>query len=175
MLHYDGITFSEEATHCNGSLDLGIVQNSYCEIPMTTLTASPFLLPQGRLIQARVTAKNSLGRSTYSSVNTGGVLAQLVPHKPPSAPQRNASTTPSQLVVNYPNLTGAFTGGSQIVSLQLQWDAGTGGETWTTLIGESPYSTTTSYSYTSAIIDPGRVYKFRYRARNVFGWGQYSD
>ena len=98
-----------------------------------------------------------------------------MPHKPPSPPARTASTTPSQLVVDYPTLTGDYTGGNQIVSLHLQWDAGTGGETWTTLIGESPYATSTSYSYTSAIIDPGRDYKFRYRAANAFGWGPFSD
>ena len=77
--------------------------------------------------------------------------------------------------MEYPNLVGDYTGGNQIISLQLQWDSGTGGETWTTLIGASPYSTTTSYSYSSALIDAGRVYKFRYKARNQIGWGEYSD
>lgn len=95
----------------------------------------------------------------------------MVPHKPPSAPSRASATTISQLVVIYPNLSGDFTGGNQIISLNLQWDSGTGGEKWTTLIGENPFSTTTSYSYSSALIDAGRNYKFRYRARNAIGWG----
>ena len=50
VLHYDGLTFSEERTTCDGSSDVSIVQNAYCEIPMTSLTVSPFMLPQDRLI-----------------------------------------------------------------------------------------------------------------------------
>ena len=72
-------------------------------------------------------------------------------------------------------LEGDLTGGSLVLSLQLQWDSGSGGETWTTLIGESPYATTTTYQYSSALIDAGRIYKFRYRAKNAIGWGPYSD
>lgn len=72
-------------------------------------------------------------------------------------------------------LTGVKTGGSTILSLQLQWDAGSSGATWTTLLGENPMSTTTTYTQTGASVTSGRTYKFRYRAYNVHGWGPYSD
>ena len=48
-------------------------------------------------------------------------------------------------MVDYP-FASAEDGGSTILSLNLQWDAATGGATWATLIGESPYSTTESYT-----------------------------
>ena len=86
---------------------------------MSVLTSAPFMLPQDRLIQARVKASNSLGDGAYSTVNTAGILAMVLPHKPPLAPSRKTSTTTSQLVVEYPNLSGDYTGGNQIVSLQL--------------------------------------------------------
>jgi hypothetical protein len=72
-------------------------------------------------------------------------------------------------------LQGDFTGGSNILSLHLQWDKGTAGETWITLIGESPYSTSSTYTYSSGEIVEGRTYKFRYRALNILGWGDYSE
>jgi hypothetical protein len=81
----------------------------------------------------------------------------------------------STLIIDYPTLSGEYTGGSTILSLHLQWDKGTGGETWTTLIGDNPYSTSVTYTYSSGLIESGRIYKFRYRAKNVFGWGEYSE
>jgi hypothetical protein len=47
-------------------------------------------------------------------------------------------------------LTGIQTGGSTIISLNLQWDKGSSGANWTTLIGENPYSTTLTYSVSGA-------------------------
>ena len=45
MLHFDGVTFSEELANCDGNSNKSILQNAFCEIPMTLLTASPFALP----------------------------------------------------------------------------------------------------------------------------------
>ena len=120
-------------------------------------------------------AINSLGEGPFSSLNTDGILAQTVPHQPPTAPSRNSGTSVSTLIIDYPTLTGEYTGGSTILSLHLQWDKGTGGETWTTLIGDNPYSTSVTYTYSSGLIESGRIYKFRYRAKNVFGWGEFSE
>jgi hypothetical protein len=60
--------------------------------------------------------------------------------------------------------------------LNLQWDQGTGGVHWVTLLGESPYSTTDSYT---VLLDPsgadqGSIYKFRVRAYNIHGWSAWS-
>jgi len=45
---------------------------------------------------------------------------------------------------------------------------------WTTLIGSSPYTTSDTYTVTGGLI-AGRIYKFKYRARNIFGWGEWSE
>lgn len=58
---------------------------------------------------------------------------------------RDAASDQSTLVVDYP-FASADDGGSTVLSLNLQWDAASGGVAWTTLIGESPYSTTESYT-----------------------------
>ena len=72
-------------------------------------------------------------------------------------------------------LTGLFTGGSTIVSLQLQWDMGTSGTQWSTLLGFSPFTTSTVYTITGDVVKSARIYKFRYRAYNIHGWGPYSE
>ena len=42
------------------------------------------------------------------------------------------------------------------------------------MVGESPYSTSETYTLSGGII-AGRNYKFRYRALNIFGWGEFSE
>ena len=42
------------------------------------------------------------------------------------------------------------------------------------MIGLASNSTTLTYTVSSSI-QVGYVYKFRYRAKNIFGWGSYSD
>lgn len=96
------------------------------------------------------------------------------PHKPSTTPSRGESTSTSQLEVIYPMLLNEETGGSAITSLLLEWDRGTDGQTWETLIGESPLQTTDSYIINQNV-EEGRVYLFRYRARNVFGLGPLSE
>lgn len=143
---------------------------------MDTLTSSsgPFALPLGTLIVAKVAPRNSIGLGAYSSLNTVGVLAQTAPLTP-NLPTRNAASDQSTIIVDYPFSSGDD-GGSTILSLNLQWDAATGGVTWTTLIGESPYSTTDSYTVTLAQdgSNEGLTYRFRMRALNIHGWSDSS-
>lgn len=53
----------------------------------------------------------------------------------------------------------------------MQWDQGKG--VWESLIGGTSYSKLTSFIVTG--LTPGKWYQFRYRAKNDFGWGLYSD
>lgn len=168
-------TYAEEVNYCDGS-NFVILARAFCEIPMQVLTSAPYSLPQGALIRATVTAYNIIGASIPSTLNADGELAQVAPLKPAASPKRNSDTSESLLKVDYDMLTGVLTGGSTIFSLQLQWDQGTSGASWATLLGFSPYTVTTTYSITGLDrVSSGRVYKFRYRARNIHGWGPYSD
>ena len=144
ILTSDLTTYAEAPT-CDGQ-DSYVHQNKFCTVPMETLTSDPFNIQQGDLIKIRVSAQNSLGFSIPSTLNTVGVTAKVQPHKPPTAPQRGVGTSPLQLVVDYAMLTGVFTGNSEITSLQLQWDKGTSGLEWVTLVGDFPYTTSTTYT-----------------------------
>lgn len=41
------------------------------------------------------------------------------------------------------------------------------------LLGVTPYSTLNDYTVTTGV-QSGRSYRFRVRARNIYGWGDYS-
>ena len=87
------------------------------------------------------------------------------------------------LIIDYPFIAdeteaasipaGLEDGGSTITSLNLQMDDGSG---WITIIGENPYSTSTSYTVTLETdgSNMGETFRFRFRARNIHGWGDYS-
>ena len=71
-------------------------------------------------------------------------------------------------------ISGTDTGGSSITSYSLEWDSGTGGASFTSLIGETSDNIAT-FTYTQTGLTAGSSYKFRYRAKNIFGWGPYSN
>lgn len=64
-------------------------------------------------------------------------------------------------------------GGSEILSYNLQWDAGSG----VVDVNLAGYSTAYLHSYlpVTSGVTAGALYNFRYRARNVYGWGVFSD
>lgn len=76
---------------CDGK-DQTILQATECFVPLTTLIGSNFLLTQGDLVQARVSASNSIGTSDYSPINTVGALVETRPLAPASV-QRGADTS----------------------------------------------------------------------------------
>lgn len=55
--------------------------------------------------------------------------------------------------------------------MNLEWDKGTGD--WISLIGGTYNSLLTTFTVTG--LTPGHNYNFRYRAKNDFGWGPYSN
>lgn len=65
-------------------------------------------------------------------------------------------------------------GGAEILSYHLQYDDASSGAIWTHLLGYDSDETELSYSVTISI-QAGETYLFRYRAKNLMGWGEYSD
>ena len=140
---------------------------------MTELRASPYNLVYGNLVVAKVQAYNSKGWSSLSPANAAGATIQTEPQAM-SAPARGATTSETQIEVTWTAITSApANGGSSVTSYNLQWDAGSGGATWSNVVGYSPAYTGTSIVLTSSIT-AGATYQFQVRARNVDGWGAFS-
>mmetsp|Transcript_9442 Transcript_9442/g.8983 ORF Transcript_9442/g.8983 Transcript_9442/m.8983 type:complete len:215 (+) Transcript_9442:523-1167(+) len=92
-----------------------------------------------------------------------------------TAPARGANTDETQIHITWADFDSApGNGGATLSSYHLQWDSGTSGVTWTTLIGLSPYSTALTYTLTTGV-SAGQSYQFRVRVKNALGWGDYSD
>jgi len=71
-------TFYEELSYCDGS-DSDIISQLYCEIPLTVLRASPFILTLGQPVIATVQAKNERGWGSTSAESTTNALMQTEP------------------------------------------------------------------------------------------------
>lgn len=172
------MTFSEatSGTGCNptdASAIATIVSNEQCNIEMSVLRDAPFNLAQGDPIVVKAQALNVIGWSADSSIDSGAAV-QTEPLKPSSAPTRAASSSQTALVTEWAALTGTDTGGSPIVSYALQYDDASGGSVWTDVIGSSSDSLALTYSVTVSITI-GETYLFRYKAKNIHGWSEWSD
>ena len=63
---------------------------------------------------------------------------------------------------------------SPVTSYNLWWDEGSNGEFWYSLIGiNEPVLTQTLFTVTNNILE-GQYYKFKVRAKNIWGWGAFS-
>jgi hypothetical protein len=69
-------------------------------------------------------------------------------------------------------LFGAQTGGSVITSYYLEFDYLTNGVDWLELQGFTTY--TTALSLVKSGLQTNKLYQFRYKTRNIFGWSGWS-
>ncbi len=91
-----------------------------------------------------------------------------------SSPTRGSTTSTTQIEVDWTTLTtSTLTGGSSIISYNLKWNAGSG-STFYDLVGYTSYYTGSSFTITTSLT-AGTSYDFKVRARNSYGWGDYSS
>ena len=172
----DGVD-SYETGDCDGT-DQTIIDARTCEVEMATLISAPYSLAQGADVIVQVQAGNSIGTSALSLLNTDYAniaLVEVVPQKPPGSPRRDqALSSDSLLQVEFDALSSPEHGGAEILSYHLQYDDASGGAIWTDLLGYPVDELDLSFGVVDSI-DVGETYLFRYRARNVHGWGEFSD
>ena len=65
-------------------------------------------------------------------------------------------------------------GGSAVTSYHLQYDNATKARDWLDVVGLAPLSMDTR-AVESTHVQSGAEYLFRVQARNIFGWGPYSE
>ena len=100
---------------------------------------------------ARVTGVNSLSSGFTSLTSTSIVMVRVLPYKPSVVPQRGSTTSPSQIEVDWSLLLPPTNGDSDILSYNLQWDAGTGGSVNINVVGYSVPYMQSSYVITSGV------------------------
>ena len=136
---------------------------------MAVFEASPYSLTQSTLIKVRVFATNAFGSGVPSSINSAGAQVRVIPHQITTV-GRGSETSTNQIQVSW---TAPDDGGSSITSYHLVWDEGTG-TTDRDLVGlVVPYTLTSHTVSISGSV--GTPYNFKVRAKNIYGWGPYSN
>jgi len=126
-------SFHEEETQCSGS-EVDIFASLMCKIQMTTFVESPYLLSQGDPIVAQVRARNAFGWGDWSDPNSSGAIVQQRPQTPPSAPEL-VSQAETSITVKMPDVLGANTGGSVLLSYNLLYNMGGNSENYVSISG----------------------------------------
>lgn len=111
----DELTFTEDLTDCN-RLDLATVS---CTIPVITLKTTPFEIPWGESIWARIVAINDYGISATSEAGNGAIIITY-PDAPVSFMEDYSQRTATSLMLTW--LEGPDNGGSTVISYQLTYD-----------------------------------------------------
>lgn len=115
----DDVTFTTELTDCDGA-DTTIRDNTECTIPIATLKASPFSLPWGTNVHARITAWNFYGNYGPSEAGNGAIITTY-----PDPPTTLIEYYPDRDVVDRLGTLGmtwvdaAFNGGAVIIDYRV--------------------------------------------------------
>ena len=109
-----------------------------------------------------------MGQGAWSQANSGGARIRVIPGKMSPVVKDEASTATS-LVLNWSSLiSDTETGNSEILAYNVWWDSNTGTVNIDLFEG-------LTLTYTVSGLVPGNEYKFAIRARNIYGFGPYSD
>lgn len=134
---------------------------------MPVLQNAPYNLPYQTLIEVRATAYNSYGFALQpSDINSAGAVMRRVPDQ--MAPPSEVSSTENTIVVQWQSLSGLEAGDSDILSYNLYWDDASGA-----LDIELIDAIANTFTVTGLV--GGNNYSFKVRARNIYGYGAFSD
>jgi hypothetical protein len=160
----DPSVYSSEPTYCAGS-SLAVRTARWCEIPLATLRAPPFLLTLGQLVYARVAASNVVGAGPYSPLNALSVGVQTEPSAPLVSPAL-VSVDETRASVSITPLAGLQAGNSPVLYYEVAWDRGLAQAVWSVYTVVSSGTT----AITVRGLSSGATYSFKYRALNLHGW-----
>jgi hypothetical protein len=126
--------FLQETTYCDAERE-PVFSQLYCEIPMANLHLEPYSLQFGDEVLVKVQASNTYGDSGISDVSSSNAKIQTVPEQVQNLSEL-ATTTSDNIDFEWDALTTEEqTGGSEILSYQVQWDRGSDGSYFLNLAG----------------------------------------
>ena len=137
---------------------------------MSVLTAAPYNYVFDDLVKVRVQAKNFFlfGALSPESEATGARI-RVVPSKM-APPTEDPSCTDVTLTMNWIAISGVDAGNSPVIAYSLLWD---NGDAAATTFIELTDALVTSFTVNG--VQGGRTYRFKVRARNIYGHGPDSD
>ena len=129
----------------------------------------------GSTYKVKLLAYNEVGHT--ESTNYLEIVVASVPDPPPSAPvQVFAHTTEGQIRVQFGSLeSSTLNGGSTILGYDLWRDDGAGGDLASLYGTAAAFQSNLALTFTDFDVVKGTTYRYMYRARNVNGWGDFSE
>jgi Fibronectin type III domain len=146
----DAVTHSTALTNCDGTQTI-IRDNSQCTIPVAILKASPFSLPWGANVHAKIVATNIYGDSGKSLPGSGPYITTN-PDPPINLVERYSDRSPTTLGLTWQPAT--FTGGDVIIDFQIS--IAVQGGTFSVLA-----SNLLEPEYQAIGLTPGVIYEFK--------------
>ena len=70
----DNTTYSVNIDNCDGTTDSAILSSTKCQVPISVLIASPYSLPWGSHVYAKVLAYSGNGNSLTSEIGNGALI-----------------------------------------------------------------------------------------------------
>ena len=116
----DGVTFSEDATSCDGS-DPTIMAQKRCVVSFDVFRGEQFNLPWGSSIYAKVYAKNIMGDSITSAAGNGAIIT-TTPSAPIDLIFDYAISNAEQISISWS--APVETGGVEILDYRIWYDQG---------------------------------------------------
>jgi hypothetical protein len=138
---------------------------------MTTLTTTPFNYLFDDVVYARVSATNVYGFGSVSPASdASGVSIKGVPAQMTSPTEDLALSTDTAITLHWLPLTGTDAGNSDVIAYSLYWDEGDA----TRSTADTPLTDALITTFAVTGVTGGTPYRFRVRARNIYGPGAFS-
>jgi len=155
---------------CDG-MNPEVIEKRVCRIPMSSFWEGTYRKDQGTFIGVRVQASNVKGKSDLSPWNIKGPRVEKVPFQM-NRPTATKSMTEAAIILEWEEQRNPLDGGSAIVSYGLEYKQIGSDEKWTPIVGFEEDYLETSYIHTD--LPANEELHYRIRARNRWGWGQFS-
>ena len=124
---------------------------------------------EGKRFRIYVKVFNAVGEASSPIAST--ILA-TVPDAPPVPVLVSSASDDKRITIDISGFPTSSNGGSEVVSFEIQWAQGKAGS-FVSLVGSSTPFTASTFTQSTDVVK-GTTYRFRYRAKNVHGFGAFS-
>jgi hypothetical protein len=159
------LSYILDRTVCDG-LDLTVITNTECTVPLSDLSSIPYYLQLGHKIYIKVRAINDYGSSDLSEAGISDGM-EFVPDAPVNLQDMVHITSDSVIGISWQE--GASNGDSPVLDYRVTYDQSTGN--YVMLVDGLAQ---TDYT-TDITLLPGQIYKFKVEARNTVGYSELSN